>query len=64
VSGNRVGAAAASVQKQYGTRGRTVQRNKGSEEWYYEMAEDNPGGSTFTVKNGKIAEISSTYMMC
>jgi len=64
VSGNRVGAAAAAIQKLYGTRGRTIQKNNGSEDWYYEMAEDNPGGTTFTVKNGKVTEIGVTYMMC
>jgi hypothetical protein len=64
VSGNHVGDTAGKIQKLYGTRGRTVQKDRGADDWTYEMDPDSPGSSTFTVKNGKVTEISSTYMMC
>jgi hypothetical protein len=64
VSGDHVGDTAAKIQRLYGTRGRTVDKQRSGEQWYYEMSEDNPGGVTFLIKGGKVTEISCTYEMC
>ena len=64
VSGIKIGASTAAVQKRFGTRQRTVEKQKTGLVWFYTMTEDNPGGSTFYFQNGKLLKIQTTYEMC
>ena len=64
VSGIMVGASPAAVLKRFGTRQRTVEKQKSGPVWSYTMTEDNPGGSTFYFQNGKLFKIQTTYEMC
>jgi hypothetical protein len=64
VSGVKVGSAAASVQKRFGTHKRTVETVKSGPHWFYDMTEESPGGTSFYFRNGKVLSISSNYAMC
>jgi hypothetical protein len=64
VSGVRVGTAADAIQKRFGTKGRTVEKNKAELTWYYEMSDESPGSSNFRFRGGKLVKVVSTYMMC
>ena len=64
VSGVKVGDPAAAVLKLFGTRGRTVEKQKGGEVWFYEMSEENPGGSSFYFTSGRLTKMQTTYQMC
>ena len=63
VSGVKVGTDAAAVQKRFGTRGRKIEKSTGVTQWFYEMPEENPGGTNFYFRNGRVYKFSSTYMM-
>ena len=62
VSGVKVGNAPAAVQQRFGTRKRTVE-NPGPR-WFYDMTDENPGGTNFYFREGKLVKIQTSYMMC
>lgn len=64
VSGIRVGATTAEVQKRFGTRGRTVENPRSGPRWFYDMTEDNPGGTNFIFRGSKLVRVQTSYMMC
>jgi hypothetical protein len=64
VSGVKVGTPLAAVQKRFGSVRRTVEKEKYGPRWFYDMTEDNPGGTNFYFRNGKVFSISVSYMMC
>lgn len=64
VSGTRVGDPAATVEKLFGKTGRTVEMEPTGPRWFYEMSAENPGGSNFYFRSGRVFKISSTYEMC
>lgn len=64
VSGVKIGDTPATIEKLFGKTGRTVARERAGPRWFYEMTDDDPGGSNLYFKNGKVIEISSTYEMC
>lgn len=64
VSGVKIGDAAATVEKRFGKRGRTTQKEKNGPVWLYPMSDDNPGASVFYFQNGKLNKIQTTYEMC
>lgn len=64
VSGVKLGDSSSVIEKQFGKTGRTVEKERSGPRWFYEMTDENPGGSNFYFKNGKVIQISSTYEMC
>ena len=64
VSGIRVGAAKAEVEKAFGKRKRAIEKTKTGERWFYNMTDESPGSTTFDFKNGKLVKIIASYMMC
>lgn len=64
VTGVRVGDSPSTVGKRFGTRGRSVERRKAGPMWFYDMSQENPGGSTFYFSAGRVVKIQSTYQMC
>jgi hypothetical protein len=64
VSGVKVGDPIAKVQKRFGNVRRTVEKEKLGPRWFYDMTDENPGGTNFYFRGGKVYSISTTYMMC
>ena len=64
VSGAKVGSEQADIQKLFGVKGRTVQKEKAGPLWLYEMTDESPGSSNFFFKAGKVVKIQSGYEMC
>ena len=64
VSGSRVGDASAKIQKLFGTRGRTMEKDSAGTIWYYEMNEAAPGLSNFHFRNARLVKIYFGYTMC
>ena len=65
VSGIRIGAAQTAVANIFGTRGRTIENPRTGPEWYYSMdEEDTAGGTNFIFRRGKLAKITTSYMIC
>ena len=64
LSGAKLGDTTAAVQKRFGTRGRTVERHASGPFWFYDMTEDNPGGTSFYFRQGKLIKVVSTFTMC
>ena len=64
VSGVKVGTALAVVQKRFGNVRRTVEKEKAGPRWFYDMTDENPGGTNFYFRNGKVFSISVSYTMC
>ena len=64
LAGARLGDTTAAVQKRFGTRGRTVEKHESGPFWFYDMTEDNPGGTSFYFRQGKLVKVVSTYTMC
>ena len=64
VSGVKVGDTPAAVQKRFGSMRRTVERVKTGPHWFYDMTDENPGGTSFYFRNGRLFSISTTYAMC
>ena len=64
VSGANVGNEQAEIQKLFGMKGRTVQKEKAGPQWLYEMTDESPGSSNFFFKAGKVVKIQSGYEMC
>ena len=64
VSGVKIGDAPSVIQKRFGTVKRTVEKVKSGPHWFYDMTDENPGGTSFYFTNGKLARIFTTYMMC
>jgi len=64
ISGAKIGDATADVQKRFGTRGRRIEKQAGNPFWFYDMPEDNPGGTSFYFRGGKLVKAVSSFMMC
>lgn len=64
LSGVKLGDTTAAVQKRFGTRKRTVEKHESGPFWFYDMTDDNPGGTSFYFRGGKLVKVSSTYTMC
>jgi len=64
VSGAKIGNAPADIQKLFGTKGRTIQKEMAGPLWLYEMTDESPGSSNFFFKAGKVVKIQSGYEMC
>ena len=64
VSGSKLGDSSAKVQKLFGTRGRSSEKDGAETIWYYEMNEDAPGLSNFHFRNGKLSKVQFGYTMC
>jgi hypothetical protein len=64
VSGIRIGESSELIQRRFGTTGRTVEREKTGQTWFYEMTEESPGGTSFYFRNGKLIKVNTGYEMC
>ena len=64
ISGTKIGDASASVQKLFGTNGRTTAKEGAEVIWYYDMNEDAPGSSNFHFRNGRLIKVVFGYTMC
>jgi hypothetical protein len=64
VSGAKVGNSQTDIQKFFGTKGRTIQKETAGPLWLYEMTDESPGSSNFFFKAGKVVKIQSGYEMC
>jgi hypothetical protein len=64
VSGIKIGDPSAVIQKRFGTTGRTVDKDRNGPIWFYEMTDENPGGSNFYFRNGKLIKVNTGFEMC
>jgi hypothetical protein len=64
VSGVAAGASQAAVERRFGRRNRTVDREGRDTIWYYSMPNDNPGTTNFHFRNGKLFKVVTTFAMC
>ena len=65
VSGVRVGQSGETVKKLFGTSYTTESEKGGRTIWYYAMDEnEGPGNTNFTIRNGKIINIYTMWLMC
>jgi len=63
-SGIKIGEPAEQIQRRFGTSGRTVEREKTGQTWFYEMTDESPGGTNFYFRNGKLIKVNTGYEMC
>lgn len=64
VSGVKIGDSSTTIQRRFGTTGRTIDKDSNGSTWFYEMTDENPGGSNFYFRNGKLIKVNTGFEMC